>query len=121
MGGGQKRSLWALVIDDDRDLRESVCDTLADAGYRVSTAADGKEALAIMLVARPDLIILDLRMPKKSGWDVLEAMRKSVTLLDVPVIVLSADLSMPPSGGSAWLKKPVAPQQLLRTVERVLR
>jgi CheY-like chemotaxis protein len=109
-----------LVVDDDQDIRHSVAEALEDEGYEVLTAADGSRALAMLLAARrpPDLIVLDLKMPGRSGYDVLDVLRHSVTLVDVPVVVLSAFLGSPPAGAIAWLRKPVLPDVLVGAVAR---
>jgi DNA-binding response OmpR family regulator len=112
---------WVLVIDDERDLRECLCELLSEENYTVSAAADGAEALAIMSQRRPDLVIMDLRMPRKSGWDLMRSMRENTELSAVPVIVLSANLSTPPPGDAVWLKKPVSPDLLLTTVRGLTR
>ena len=106
-----------LVVDDDPDVRESIFQVLTEAGYDVSGAGDGKEALDRLLHGRrPDLIILDLRMPRKSGHEVLEALRESPSYVGIPVVVLSAYLSFPPSGAVAWLRKPIQPSTLVSVV-----
>ena len=113
---GPRRKML-LVVDDDPDVRESIFQVLTEAGYDVSGAGDGKEALDKLLHGRrPDLIILDLRMPRKSGHEVLEALRESPSYVGIPVVVLSAYLNFPPSGAVAWLKKPVQPSTLVSVV-----
>ena len=106
-----------LVVDDDPDIRESLFQVLTEAGYDVSSAGDGREALdALLHGRRPDLIVLDLRMPKKTGHEVLDALRESPSFVAIPVVVLSAYLTFPPSGAVAWLKKPVQPRTLLSVI-----
>src|SRR5438128_8892 len=90
-----------FVAYDDEDLRNSLAEVLTEAGYRCVTAADGREAMQQMVQKMPDLLILDLKMPKKSGWEVLEAMRSSPSLMKVPVIIVSAHASTLPLGGVA--------------------
>ena len=111
-----------LVVDDDEDIRLSLGQLLSAAGYSVETASDGQDALdRLVRGSKPGLLLLDLRMPRKSGEDVRNALRKSVTLVDLPVIVLSAYLEAPPPGAVAWLKKPVKPSLLLSTIEHYLK
>jgi two-component system response regulator FlrC len=108
-----------LVVDDDVDLREALCQQLLDAGYEPVQAMDGQDALEVLLRdRRPSLIVLDLRMPQRSGWALLEILRQSVTLVDIPVVVLSAYLAFPPAGAIAWLKKPLVPEVFLEVVRR---
>jgi CheY-like chemotaxis protein len=113
-------SRWILVVDDEPDVRSALSELLSGQGYSVSTAADGHEALWIMVSKLPDLIILDLRMPRQNGWEFLRVMRANPKALNVPVVVLSADLSMPPVGGDVWLKKPVQPSVLLKAIARLV-
>ena len=113
----------ALVVDDDEDIRESLCDMLSDEGYRVTTAVDGSEALRLLArEAEPfDVMLLDLRMPNTNGHDVLAAMRVDQALPEVPVVVLSANLSAVPAGAVAFLRKPVQAPVLLDTLGRYRR
>jgi len=111
-----------LVIEDDADVRVSVCDQLRDDGFDVQGAEDGEQAWTMLLRGhKPDLIILDLKLPVMSGWELLTRLRSSITLLDVPVVVISAYLGFPPAGALAWLKKPMRPNELSAVVERLLR
>jgi DNA-binding response OmpR family regulator len=109
-----------LVVDDDPDIRESLTEALEREGYDVTAAADGDEALSQLLSssAPPDLIVLDLVMPRRSGEDLLLVLRNSVTFVDIPVVVLSAHLGSPPAGAIAWLRKPCKPAELLRVIAR---
>ena len=110
-----------LVVDDDADVRESVAEMLAERGWSTETAVDGQDAIEQLLASRapPDLIVLDLKMPRRSGWEVLDVLRRSTTLTQVPIVVLSAYLAFPPQGAVAWLRKPVNPEELAQTVTRL--
>jgi DNA-binding response OmpR family regulator len=70
MDGGR-----VLVVDDDPNIRETVADCLEDEGYRVVTAADGAQGLAAVERERPDVILLDMRMPVLDGWGFARAYR----------------------------------------------
>src|SRR4029079_6380444 len=76
-----------LVVDDDGDVRALVAELLSRAGYRVSQAENGREALKTLYDERPDLIVLDVSMPELDGWGTLERIRE---LSDVPVMMLTA-------------------------------
>jgi CheY-like chemotaxis protein len=78
-----------LVAEDDRFLRKAAEMALKRHGYTVLTAADGEEALEAARSALPDLILLDLIMPKLNGFDVLQALKKEAPTAQIPVIVLS--------------------------------
>ena len=79
-----------LVVDDEPDITALVAYHLAKAGYRVSTAARGPEALKAAVDERPDIVILDLMLPGMSGYDVLAELRARAETRDVGVILLTA-------------------------------
>jgi len=113
-----------LVVDDDADVRTLVCELLARAGYAVSEAPDGREALRLLYDERPDLIVLDVSMPELDGWATLERIRE---LSSVPVVMLSAmgaeleKVRALRSGADDYVTKPFGRQELLARVESVLR
>ena len=111
-----------LIAEDDDDLRSVLADVLEYEGYAVEVAQDGQFAIDRLLEApRPDLLILDIRMPRKSGYDVLEMIRQTPALRELPVIVLTAETARIPAGPVAWLSKPVFPSLLLAVVANYLR
>jgi CheY-like chemotaxis protein len=80
-----------LVVDDDPDLRAAISDLLEDEGYAVTSAADGREALAVLRAGlRPAVILLDLSMPVMSGSDFREYQLKDPGLREIPVVVFTA-------------------------------
>ena len=116
-----------LVVDDEPDITALVAYHLARAGYRVSTAASGAEAVRSATEERPDLVILDLMLPGVSGYDVLADLRSREATRDVGVILLTArreeadrirGLSL---GADDYLTKPFSPQELILRVAAVLR
>jgi len=78
-----------LLVDDSKFLRLATERALARAGYEVHSAADGEQALALAQEKRPDLILLDMLLPKMSGPDVLRALKKGLLTKNIPVIVLT--------------------------------
>jgi len=82
-------NLTVLVIEDTELLRRMYSDCLTRDGYRVLSAADGLEALALLRTDTPDLILLDLIMPKMSGLEVLELVKKDPRLQNIPVLILT--------------------------------
>ena len=111
-----------LVVEDDADVRVAICDQLRDDGFEVHGVEDGEQAWKLLFRGqKPDLIILDLKLPVMSGWELLTRLRASITLLDVPVVVVSAYLGFPPAGALAWLKKPMRPTELSAVVDRLIR
>ncbi|MCF8051432.1 MAG: response regulator [Desulfobacterales bacterium] len=79
-----------LVVDDDPDLVESVSMKLESAGYRVGKAYDGIEAMDRIKEERPDLIILDVMMPRKNGYELCDELKKSDEYKDIIVVLLTA-------------------------------
>ena len=69
-----------LVVDDDEDVRESICDVLAMAGHRSVGAADGRAALELLHTRRFDLIVTDLQMPGMDGWQLLSALEATLAI-----------------------------------------
>jgi DNA-binding response OmpR family regulator len=78
-----------LLAEDDRFLRRACETSLRERGFTVATAADGEEALRSARAERPDLIVLDMLMPRLSGLDVLRAVRNDAHTRSVPVLVMS--------------------------------
>lgn len=116
-----------LVVDDEPDITGLVAYHLARAGYRVSTAASGAEAIRSAMAERPDVVILDLMLPGVSGYDVLADLRQRPETKDAGVILLTArreeedrirGLSL---GADDYLTKPFSPQELTLRVAAVLR
>jgi two-component system phosphate regulon response regulator PhoB len=116
-----------LVVDDEPDITGLVAYHLAKGGYRVSTAANGRDALRAAREERPDLIVLDLMLPGLSGYEVLAELRRRDETRDVGVIVLTARKDEPDRikglslGADDYLSKPFSPQELLLRVTAVLR
>ena len=79
-----------VVADDDRMFRKAAETTLRRQGYMVATASDGEEALQPIRSERPDIIVLDLIMPKLQGFDVLQVLKQDSLTSAIPVIVLSS-------------------------------
>ena len=78
-----------LVVDDEPTLRETLVDALEADGFRVVSAADGREALLRFRADKPDLILLDLNLPKKDGREVLSVIKNDGQLKHIPVVVLT--------------------------------
>jgi two-component system phosphate regulon response regulator PhoB len=116
-----------LVVDDEPDIAALVAYHLAKAGYRVSTAADGGEALARARAERPDLVVLDLMLPGRSGLDVLAELRRADETKQIGVILLTARkeeqdrIAGLSQGADDYLAKPFSPQELVLRVGAVLR
>jgi len=115
----------ALVIEDDADIREALCEVLAASGYAVLAASGGAEALRLLDAGeRPGLILMDLMMPGMDGWTLLGALRAHGLAADVPIVVTSAAgvealESARREGASATLAKPFDVSRMLRLLDRL--
>ncbi|MFB9275817.1 response regulator transcription factor [Cohnella cellulosilytica] len=113
-----------LVADDEANITDVCRRYLEREGYQVMTARDGQEALEIWSSARPDLIVLDLMMPRKDGWQVAKEIRQTE---DTPIIMLTArgeeqDRLMGLTlGADDYLTKPFSPRELVLRVRAILR
>jgi len=83
-------SIKVVVADDDLDICELLDISFRKAGFKVRTAIDGMQAFDEIMQVRPDVVVLDVVMPKISGVDVVKMMRKDDVLLDIPAILVSA-------------------------------
>lgn len=112
-----------LVVDDQPDVRETLCDLLIIAGYCPVPAADGLEALEQIARERPALITLDLKMPRMSGWELLEVLRADLQLAVIPVIIVAGrsaeEAGIAPSEVAGYFVKPLDFDPFLATVRRV--
>jgi len=123
-----------LVVDDEPDVRRYLATILGDAGFDVRTAGDGEEALAAIQADPPDLISLDLIMPRRSGHRLLYELKKHRTLSRIPVLIVTAHArdelgrgtlqelldNGVMSGPGTYLEKPVSPLTYVRSIERAL-
>jgi len=115
-----------LIAEDEADIRELITYTLRFAGYEVVAATNGDEAVQFARQEMPDLILLDARMPKKTGYEACEIIKADPQTKDIPVLFLSAKgqeseiQSGLKAGASEYLLKPFAPDQLIKHIQRAL-
>jgi DNA-binding response OmpR family regulator len=115
-----------LIAEDEPDIRELVAFTLRFAGHEVTTTSNGEEALNQASMIIPDLILMDVRMPRMTGYDACRAMKSTPTLRHIPVVFLSAkgqDSEIQTgleAGAEEYLLKPFAPDQLTERVRAIL-
>jgi DNA-binding response OmpR family regulator len=115
-----------LVIEDSRNIVAVVKIALEACGYEVKVAQDGVAAMEEVFASRPDLILLDLVIPKMDGFMVLEGLKKEEKTRNIPVIVISAkaaeeDIKRARElGASEYMVKPFNPEELRGTVAKVL-
>ncbi len=108
-----------LVVDDDPDILDAICDILAGEGYRVARARNGVEALERVGEERPSLILLDLMMPVMDGVAFARELRRREAQGDIPIVIISAEGNpqrAAPVGARAYLAKPFEIRDLLAEV-----
>jgi len=111
-----------LVVDDDADVRECIKDALEVEGYRVTGAANGKDALRLLKddVVRPDIILLDIMMPEMDGWAFRAEQLKDPELASIPVLVFTAYGSPKDVARelhtAGFLRKPLRLEELLSAI-----
>ena len=115
-----------LVADDEEDIRLIIKFALEDKGYKVITAADGAEAVAIADKEKIDLIILDAAMPKMDGYEACRKLKKDAKTKDIPVIFLTAidlqkdKLKSQRVGALKFIAKPFEIEALLEEIASIL-
>lgn len=115
-----------LLVDDERDLVFYTKLFLEEQGYEVAEAYDGRQALDMLQTYRPDLIILDVAMPRMTGWDVLAEIQQDPEKADIPVLMLTAraedaDKARGWELGVTWYQtKPFELDELAMIIERIL-
>jgi twitching motility two-component system response regulator PilG len=113
-----------MIVDDDTDIRFLLATALRHSGYEVRTAADGFEALQLMSVQPPDVLLTDVGMPRLDGWRLLRLCRSQDFLANVPVIVMSAMDGLAElaeaRGADAYLVKPFTWQDARHAIEGVV-
>jgi len=116
-----------LVVDDDRDIVRLVRSYLEKAGYQILTAYDGETALQILKAEKPQLLILDLMLPDRDGWDVARLVRSDPQLSTTPIIMLTARVEDNDKivgleiGADDYITKPFNPREVVARVRALLR
>jgi DNA-binding response OmpR family regulator len=109
-----------VVADDDPDIVDILTFNLESAGYEVESAADGAAALELVTASRPDLVVLDIMMPKMDGLEVLAALKAEPSTKEIPVVMLTAKTSDTDlwsgweAGADYYITKPFDLEELLR-------
>lgn len=115
-----------LLIDDEPNIIEAIRFILTRGGYSVASHGNGLDAMAVIAAARPDLVILDLMLPGRSGFDILQDLRSNPATAALPVLMLTAkgqprDREMAQRlGASLFLSKPFANADILAAVRSLL-
>ncbi len=126
----EPKDFLILVVDDEDDVREYLTMALEDAGFNVENASDGYQALELVKQVKPDLISLDLVMPKRSGAAFYRDLQKNPDWRKIPVMIVTgharddqgkADLEeLTMSGPGIYLEKPVKPTNYVANVKRLV-
>ena len=120
----QKKKI--LIVDDERDIVKALMIRLQRAGYEVVTAFDGAQGVFMAHKEKPDLIILDIRMPAGNGFSVAQRLKRSIHTFTIPVIFLTgspeknAEEKAMAVGARFYIKKPYDPEELLDAIKRAL-
>jgi CheY-like chemotaxis protein len=123
---------YILIVDDDPDILEGILIILESQPYRLATARDGKQCMAMIAQEIPDVLILDLLMPRMDGWGVIREMRSEPRYAKVPIMILTTvveDASRRryelETGGAMnvqdYVQKPAKPADLIQRIEKLLR
>jgi CheY-like chemotaxis protein len=113
-----------MVVEDDPAIRSLLVMTLEAENYRVETAEDGEDALRKLERLQPDVLLLDLMLPKIDGWEVIEALRADPHTRDLRIIAISAKFGLLSAMGhdvQAYLPKPFDTDVMLAILDEVLR
>lgn len=116
-----------LVVDDDPQIVRLIRSYLEQSAYQVQTAADGESALQMLRSSRPDLMILDVMLPGRDGWQIIHAVRNDAQLASLPIIMLTARIEDTDRivglemGADDYMTKPFNPREVLARVRAVLR
>ena len=123
---------YIIITDDDPDIVENLVTILGTQPYRLATARDGKQCLMLIKQERPDLLILDMLMPRMDGWGVIRELRSDPLYADLPIMVLTTvvedasrrryelEVGME-MDVQDYLQKPAKPAELLQRVEKLLK
>lgn len=116
-----------MIVEDEKDIREVLAYNLEREGYKVQTAADGKQALKLIQENVPDLVLLDLMLPKIDGLEVCKRLKEDPETVAIPIIMVTAkgeesDIVLGLElGADDYMVKPFSPKELLARVKAVIR
>jgi DNA-binding response OmpR family regulator len=115
-----------LVVDDDPEILAMLTTRLNHRGYKVSSASDGHRALELAKREKPDLVLLDVMMPGKSGWEVVRALKQDPVTQAIKVVMVTAigehvnEMTSPLYGADAHIDKPFEFERLERVISGLL-
>jgi chemosensory pili system protein ChpA (sensor histidine kinase/response regulator) len=116
-----------VVIDDDKGFLEEIRELLSSAGYDVRCASDGASAIAITTAVKPDLVLVDLKIPLMSGFEIASLLKHASATSDIPIIAMSACYTLKEHeflasicGVKKFFPKPMDPEKILSEVNSIL-
>jgi CheY-like chemotaxis protein len=123
---------YILIVDDDPDILEGITTILETQPYRLATARDGIKCMEMIRSEKPNLLILDLLMPRMDGWGVIREMRSEPQFGDIPIMILSTVIEDASRrryeletgmamNVQAYIQKPAKPTELIQRVEKLLK
>jgi DNA-binding response OmpR family regulator len=124
---GEQNTIKILIAEDERDIRDLINFTLGFAGYQVVTTSNGEEAYQAALREIPDLILLDVRMPRMTGYEACKLLKQEDSTRNIPIIFLSAKGQESEvktgleAGAEEYILKPFSPDQLVERIKAVLK
>jgi twitching motility two-component system response regulator PilH len=116
-----------LVVDDSNTVREMIAELLSKVGITVIEASDGEEAKEKMQLNRPDLVVMDIVMPKMNGYELCRWVKSNQATQDIPVVLCSSKAEEfdrywgMKQGADAYIAKPFRPTEMIETVKQLLR
>lgn len=123
---------YILIVDDDPDILDGIITILETRPYRLATARDGKKCIEMIANDKPDLLILDLLMPRMDGWGVIRELRSEPQYNEIPIMILTTVIEDASrrryelETGMAmdvqdYIQKPARPDDLINRVEKLLK
>jgi DNA-binding response OmpR family regulator len=115
-----------LVVDDDPEIVTMLSTRLANRGYKVATANDGHRALELAKRELPDLVLLDVMMPGKSGWEVARALKQDPVTQGIKIVMVTAigesvnEITSPLYGADAYIDKPFEFERLEKVISQLV-
>lgn len=123
-----KRIKKILIVEDEDEILELLLSVFSDLGdYRIFSAIDGEEALRLARVNNPDIILLDIQLPRLNGYEVCKSIKSDITMSHTKVLMLSGMTQnsdrqkTQEAGADGYIVKPFSPIELLKSVEELLR
>jgi CheY-like chemotaxis protein len=115
-----------LVVDDDPEILAMLATRLGHRGYKVTTASDGHRALELAKREKPDIVLLDVMMPGKSGWEVARALKQDPVTQDIKIVMVTAigeqvnEITSPLYGADAHIDKPFEFERLEKVIKSLV-